>query len=268
MASNVIENIFKLSDDEISAYVSNRAIELEIYSDDTPHVLPVIQEGFISSKTEIKTSDSDEVGYCMKGIDYLEFVKYLRREVKDFNEFALVAYTAHYVSNYFDFCISEEEEDKRDQIIFESSKGLKDGELPSINCLRNIKQAVCLEHSVLMQNLLSFLGFNVKNYLMIALVNNEIKGHSVNIIDLVIDNEVKHLFYDMVGMEAYVDGEQEFAGPTVRLISDEEYDNFINGRIPLSIIRRCSKKKGGVDVTFYFPKSLENLQQMKLILNK
>jgi hypothetical protein len=84
----------------------------------------------------------------------------------------------------------------------------------------------------------------------------------------VIDNEVKHLFYDMVGMEAYVDGEQEFAGPTVRLISDEEYDNFINGRIPLSIIRRCSKKKGGVDVTFYFPKSLENLQQMKLILNK
>ena len=268
MSNNVIKSVFELSDDKIGDYVSDRVIELEISSDDTAHVLPVVQEGFISSKTEIKTSDSDEVGYCMKGIDYLDFVKYLRRDVKDYNEFALVAYTAHYVSNYFDFSISDELEDKRDEIILESSKGLKPGELPSINCLRNTKQAVCLEHSVLMQNLLSFLGFDVKNYLMIALVQNEIKGHSVNIIDLVIDNEVKHLFYDMVGMEAYVDGEQEFAGPTVRLISDKEYDNFINGRAPLTIIRRCSKKKGGVDVTFYLPKSLENLQQMKLILNK
>lgn len=268
MSNNVIENVFKLSDELIGDYVRDRVIELEISSDDSPHVLPVVQEGFISSKTEIKTSDYDKIGYCMKGVDYLDFVKYLRRDVKDFNEFALVAYTAHYVSNYFDFNISDDIEDKRDAIILESSRGLKNGELPSINCLRNVKQAVCLEHSVLMQNLLSFLGFSIKNYLMIALVQGEIKGHSVNIIDLNIDNEIKHLFYDMVGMEAYVDGEDEFAGPTVRLISDEEYDNFINGRAPLGIIRRCSKKKGGVDVTLYLPKSLDNLQQMKLILGK
>lgn len=60
----------------------------------------------------------------------------------------------------------------------------------------------------------------------------------------------------------------EFAGPTVRLIGNEEYDNFINGRVPLGTIRRCSKNKGGFDVNLYLPRFLENLQQMNLILGK
>ena len=268
MANTVLEKVFNLSDDQIVDYVRDRVIELEIFSDDKPHVLPVIQEGFISCNTEIKASDSDRVGYCMKGIDYLEFVKYLRREVDDFNEFALVAYTAHYVSNYFDFNITAEVEDKREEILLANSKDLNEGELPSINCLRNVKQAVCLEHSVLMQNLLSFLGFDVKNFLMIALVGNQIKGHSVNVIDLNMDNDIKHLFYDMVGLEVDIEDNQEYASPTVRLISDEEYNNFITGKVPLSIARRCGKQSDRVEVTYYLPKSLSNLQHMKLILSK
>lgn len=268
MANIVLEKVFNISDNHISDYVRDRVIELEIFSDDTLHVLPVIQDGFISSNTEIKASDSDRIGYCMKGIDYLEFVKYLRREVDDYSEFALIAYTAHYVSNYFDFNITAEAEDRREEILLSNSRYLKEGELPSINCLRNVKQAVCLEHSVLMQNLLSFLGFDVKNFLMIALIRNEIKGHSVNIVDLNIDNEICHLFYDMVGLELDIEDDKGYASPTVRLISDEEYNNFITGKVPLSIARRCGKRKEDVEVTYYLPKSLSNLKQMKLILSK
>lgn len=266
--SDVIKNVFNLSDEDLVNYVRDRVIELEISSDDSRHTLPVIQNGFISKNTEIKTSDSDRIGYCMEGIDYLEYVKYLRREVKDYSDVGLIAYTAHYVSNYFDFNIFTNKEDNREQIIYESSIGLEDGKLPSINCLRNGNQAVCLEHSTLFQNCLSFLGFDVSNYLMVALVNNVIKGHSVNIVHLTVGDEVKHLYYDMVSMEAYSEDDGEFAGPTVRLINDEEYNNFINGIAPLTVVRRCSKKKGGYEITFYLPKSIQNLEELKLRIKK
>ena len=256
--TEVIKDIFSLNDEQLANYVRDRVIELEISSDDSKHMLPVIQEGFISKNTEIKTSDSDKVGYCMEGIDYLEYVKYLRREVNDYNDIDLIAYTAHYVSNYFnsDLCINRE--DKRKDIIYESSLSLEDDKLPSINCLKSGEQALCLEHSVLFQNLLSFLGFDVSCFLLIALVNNEIKGHTVNIIHLSIDNEFKHLYYDMVSMEVYDD---DYVGPIVRLVSDAEYNKFIQGIVPLSIVRKC---RGEYEVTLYLPKSLNNLKEMKL----
>lgn len=254
----VIKNIFSLNDDKLANYVKNRVIELEISSDDSRHTLPVIQEGFISKNTEIKTSDSDKVGYSLDGIDYLEYVKYLRREVDDYNDIDLIAYTAHYVSDYFDSDLFISREDKREKIIYESSLGLEDSKLPSINCLKGNNQAFCLEHSVLFQNLLSFLGFDVSCFLLIALVNNEIKGHTVNIIHLSIDDEIKHLYYDMVSMEVC---DEDYVGPTVRLVSDDEYNKFMKGILPITVVRKC---KGGYEVTLYLPKSLSNLKEMKL----
>ena len=268
---DVINKLYELEGEELSAYVRNRVIDLEV-SANPLSTLPYIQRGFISKKTMIKASDADIMGYSMDGVDYLEFVEHLKNRDVDRDIISLLVQTGRYVSNYFDYNVYYPYKDLRGQILMEEvSKEIGSDDLldiidsdfiPSINCLRTCHQAVCLEHSVLMQNLLTFLGFDVTCYLMIGLTDGKISGHAVNIIDLEINGEVKHLYYDLVNMEVIQEDGKDVLSPTMKLISEEEYQMFLTGEEPLCIERVNSHWESGKIRTFYLPKTLQNISTL------
>lgn len=268
---DVINKLYELDEEELTRYVRNRVIDLEV-STNPFSTLPYIQKGFISKKTMIKASDADIMGYSMDGVDYLEFVEYLRSRDIGRDIISLLVQTGRYVSNYFDYNVYYPYKDLRGQILIEEvSKEIGSDDIldiissnfiPSINCLRTCHQAVCLEHSVLMQNLLTFLGFDVTCYLMIGLTDGKISGHAVNVIDIEIDGEVKHLYYDLVNMEVVQDEGKDVLSPTMKLISEEDYQMFLTGEKPLCIERVNSHCESGKIRTFYLPKTLQNISTL------
>ena len=270
---DVINKLYELEGEELNAYVRDRIIDLEI-STNPERNLSSKHSGFISKKTIIKASESDLVGYCMDGIDYLEFVDYLKRRNCGKDVASLVIQTGRYVSNYFDYSPYYPYKDLRGQILVdEVSKEIGSDDLidimdsdfiPSINCLRTCRQAVCLEHSSLMQNLLSFLGIDVNCFLMIALTDGKISGHAVNIVNVEIAGEVKRLYYDLVNMEILKDEEtgKDVLSPTMKLISEEDYQMFLTGDKPLCIERVNAQSESGIIRTLYLPKTLKNIMTL------
>lgn len=270
---DVIDKLYELEGEELSSYVRDRVIDLEVAANPVS-TLPYIQNGFISKKTMIKASDSDMMGYSMDGVDYLEFVEHLKSRNMGRDIISLLVQTGRYVSNYFDYNVYYPYKDLRGQILMEEvSKEIGSDDLfdiidsdyvPSINCLRTCHQAVCLEHSVLMQNLLTFLGIDVNCFLMIALTDDKTSGHAVNIINVEVAGEVKRLYYDLVNMEIIKDEEtgKDVLSPTMKLISEEDYQKFLTGDKPLCIERANSHCESGKMTTFYLPKTLQNIMTL------
>ena len=270
---DVINKLYELEGKELSTYVRDRVIDLEI-STNPERNLSSKHSGFISKKTIIKASESDLVGYCMDGVDYLEFVDYLKRRDCGRDVASLVVQTGRYVANYFDYSPYYLYKDLRGRLLAEevikvigsddTFDIMESDFVPSINCLRTCRQAVCLEHSVLMQNLLSFLGIDVNCFLMIALTDGKISGHAVNIVNVEIAGEVKRLYYDLVNMEIVKDEEtgKDVLSPTMKLISEEDYQKFLTGDKPLCIERANSHCESGKMTTFYLPKTLQNIMTL------
>ena len=275
MATKVVENLLGLDGEELANYVRDRVIDLEISANDKEERLPVVKEGFISKKTEIKPGEMFFVGYCMEGIDYLAFAKYIK-ESKDSDITSLIIRTGNYVKGYFDYDVYAKREDTRADFLLDLAMkelGTDDwidvverGYVASINCLRNIGQAVCIEHSVLMQNLLSFLGIDVTCLSMISLEDAKFSGHSANVIHVSTGEVVKHLYYDLINMEVTKNGDRTVLMPTVKLISDEDYVAFLNGAKPLIVERQNCFKKDGKFVTQYFPKTIKNIATLQKTL--
>ena len=270
---DVINKLYELEGKELSTYVRDRVIDLEI-STSPDRTLLSNHNGFISKKTIIKASESDLVGYCMEGVDYLEFVDYLKRRDCGRDVASLVVQTGRYVANYFDYSPYYLYKDLRGRLLAEevikvigsddTFDIMESDFVPSINCLRTCRQAVCLEHSVLMQNLLSFLGIDVNCFLMIALTDGKISGHAVNIVNIEIAGEVKRLYYDLVNMEILKDEEtgKDVLSPTMKLISEEDYQMFLTGDKPLCIERVNAQSESGIIRTLYLPKTLKNIMTL------
>ena len=121
--NNVIKNIFSLSDGDLFNYVRDRVIDLEISANDKEERLPVVKEGFISKKTEIKPGEMFVVGYCMEGIDYLAFAKYIK-ESKDSDITSLIIRTGNYVKGYFDYDVYAKREERQRKIYRYCQRGL------------------------------------------------------------------------------------------------------------------------------------------------
>ena len=277
MAKEVIQKIMELDGEALEAYVTNRIVELETNSDDSYHKLPSVHRGFISRNTEIKVSDGSVFGYSMRGVDYLAFAKYLKSVSTDVNVVSLICSTGSYVAKYFGYDVHKpKNRDIRDAIIgraIEETTGKTDFfdilevmdacYLPSINIFRNNDQAVCLEHSTLMQNLLSFLGITSSCFTMIALQNKTITGHAANIISVDVNGETKHIYFDLVNMDVSIKDGRLCTSPTLQLVSDEEYKAFIEGTSPLTVVRKDCREEYGETTTLYMPQSLKNTVELQ-----
>lgn len=276
MAMDVIQRIMELDGEELENYVIDRVSELEATVDDSFHKLPSSVEGFISKNTEIRVSESSFFGYSMKGVDYLAFAKYLKNSLSDTSIVSLISSTGSYVGNYFGYNPYEpKKKDLRDEIIskeVEKMTGMNDifdifeimepTYLPSINIFKDNGQAVCLEHSTLMQNLLSFLGIKTNCLSMIALKNKVLSGHAANIIIVLVGDQTRHIYFDLVSMEVFEKEGRLSTFPTMKLISDEEYKEFVQGEKPLVIVRRDAREECGETTTLYLPNSIKNTAKL------
>ena len=273
----VIQKIIELDGEALEKYVTDRVIELEMNSDDSFHTLPSIHNGFISKNTEIKVSNASMFGYSMRGVDYLAFAKYLKNVLTDNSIVSLIISTGSYVSNYFGYdAYKPAKQDIRNALIqkeiealtgktklFDIIEIMDSTYLPSINIFRNNDQAVCLEHSTLTQNLLSFLGINSTCLSMIALQNKVISGHCANIISVDINGEIKHLYFDLINMEIFSKDGHLSTLPTMKIISDTDFKQFVEGVNPLTIIRKDCREESGQTSTLYFPLSLKNTIELQ-----
>lgn len=272
MAMEVIQKILELDGEALEAYVTDRLVELETNCDDSYHDLPSVHNGFISKNTEIKVSNVSMFGYSMKGVDYLAFAKYLKNTSTNANLVGLICSTGSYVGKYFGYdAYKPKKRDIRDSII---EKAIEENTgktniwdiiemmdvcyLPSINIFRNNDQAVCLEHSTLMQNLLSFLGITSSCFTMLALQNKTITGHAANIISVDVNGETKHIYFDLVNMDVLIKDGRLCTSPTLQLVSDEEYKAFIEGTSPLTVVRKDCREESGETTTLYLPQSIKN----------
>ena len=277
VAIEVIKKIMELDGEELETYVTDRVVELETNSDDSYHKLPSIHNGFISKNTEIKVSSGSMFGYSLRGVDYLAFAKYLKELLTDVSVVSLICLTGSYVGKYFGYDVyKSQERDIRDSII-NKSIGETTGKtdfwdiiemmdscyLPSINIFRNTNQAVCLEHSTLMQNLLSFLGITSSCFTMLALQNKKITGHVANIISVDVSGTTKHIYFDLINMEVSRKDGVLCTSPTMKLVSDEEYKGFVEGTSPLTVVRKDCRQESGETTTLYLPQSIKNTIELQ-----
>lgn len=224
--------------------------------------------GFIPDNFKIKISDVDIMGYSMKGIDYIEYMRYLEAtNIRPTNKLSILSATITYVTNYFKFDIYGESKDKRHKIISnEYSKNgietffdlIETSYVPSIEIFKENGYAMCLEHAALMQNLLTFLGEEITIILAVG-INEERKhfGHAFNIIHIQNADTKIHLYVDIVKKEIKKQNGKTIILPALKIISDEDYLKLINGE-SLTISTENIFKKSGHDISAYALKGTQN----------
>lgn len=249
----VMDSLLKCDINLLPSLIRNRKVELEISCNDGNNELCNGKCGFISEDVFIKISDADQYGYYMLGIDYLDYVNYLRANLKEIDEVQIMVYTADYVREYFKFDIYGNVPDNRSRILEEKCTGDKK---VGIDIFKGIGQGVCLEHSLLFQNLLAFMGLDVMMLCMVGVRNKKMIGHTANIINLIVDGNIKHIYYDLTSLEIYKDNERYVAAPVIKNITDEELDKFMNSDEELVIKVRDVREESGYRETYFLPKEL------------
>lgn len=248
----VMDCLLKCNKNLLPNLIRDRKIELELNSNDGNKELYNGICGFINEDVFIKISDADTCGYYMSGVDYLDYVNYLRDNLDAIDEVQIMVYTADYVREYFKYDIYGNTPDNRSIILEENGNENKIG----IDIFKGIGQGVCLEHSLLFHNLLAFMGLDVMMLCMVGVRNKIMIGHTANLINLIIDGKVKHIYYDLTSLEIYKDNERYVAAPVIKNITDEELYKFMNSDEELVIKVRDVREESGYRETYFLPKEL------------
>lgn len=280
MFKNTLKELFSLNEDELKKTIENKKKHLEensLYKNNMN--LSKIHDGYIPEKINIEISDTSLLSYNLVGIDYFEYINFLKNQNVDINNLShILTTTGIYVSNFFNYNPLKKYEELREKCIIKEyqKKGLTNyldifdsKYVPSINIFKGNGHGVCLEHSLLMQNLLSFIGVDTTMVTMYGKRDDNIFGHAVNFINFDINGETRHLYYDLVSMEVLYDEDNNLKTiPTIKVISDEKYKKFLNEEEMLEITRRNVTENNKIQTSVYYVKSIKTMNKIKNLTNK
>lgn len=224
--NEVLEELKKLDINERKEYISKRYEMLENISSKNDKYNN-FHEGFINSKVRITLSPGLNLFYTMSGIDYEDLIDYVINKDSDFG---VIVGATNAVRG---FCGKEIENSKtvRVELLEKEIERLmlpnedwfdfveRCGNDISIKIFKDKGVNRCLENAALLQNYLTFLGFD--SYFLTLYDVIDQNAHALNVIKIRGENmiyDISYLTYDNYGYR-----------PNVALISDEDLENLKNG---------------------------------------
>ena len=246
------KSILESSDSELEYVVSKRfklLNEKDVKDTHYHNEINCIEDNFIPDSLEIFVNDLSFDTYSLKGIDYLDFCKKLKNKVNFDSDdclASLIIETMNYVRNYFNMDFTDNENDIRDLLLKNDIKKNSHGRnnyISSISIFKGNGSGRCLEHALMLQNLLSFIGIDISFFSTVQKTNNNIVGHCFNVIHA----NGKNILIDLVNVNIL---ENKKIAPVLQKISDEDYEKLRSGEV-FEIERIDTTKEGGKKFSQY-----------------
>ena len=249
---NLLIKIFNSRNEELKELISKRYKELneKVLNNEHHHnEINCIEDEFIPDYLEIFVNEMSFNTYSLKGIDYLDYCNYLKDRV-DVNKsdymVNLLLDTINYVRRYFSMDFRNNEKDVREMLLeydYNKNRNIDKNYVSSISIFKDNGTGRCLEHALLMQNLLSFIGVSTSFFSTIQKTDEKICGHCFNVVHI---ND-KNILIDLVNVDILENGQPRVV---LKEISDEEYSLLRNGEM-IEVERKDATRENGKKVSQY-----------------
>ena len=233
---NISNDINSLNDELLRNYIIKRLIELEKNSkiqnlgmNDNNKIVSVY-EGYISSKSPIKSSKSAEPFYLDNINIYYDFIKQYKNHINEDDLLKMFQDLQNYFTDTFGLTGSQK---KRNEVYCEHSIELEmritSNEQLSVSKLTDKGAAMCLERSAILQNILSILG--LKSYFIYGTLEkisfDEITKelHSYNIVKITEDD---YLIFDISNPLSLDHENKKYYFPAINLINKGQFNDLID----------------------------------------
>lgn len=245
-------NVLKSSDNELENIVSQRFKFLNEQNTKESHFhneINCVEDNFIPDSLEIFVNDLSLNAYSLKGIDYLEFCRRLKNKVNLDSDDCLINIiieTMNYVRNYFNMDFSDNEKDIRELLLEKDIEKNSEGSskyISPISIFMGNGTGRCLEHALMLQNLLSFIGIDTSFFSTVQKTNDKIIGHCFNVMHI----DDKNILIDLVNVNIL---ENKKIAPVLQIISNGDYEKLRNGEI-YEMERIDTTKQGGKKLSQY-----------------
>lgn len=233
---NISNDINSLNDELLRNYIIKRLIELEknskiqnlgMTNDDK---IVSVYEGYISSKSPIKSSKSAEPFYLDNINIYYDFIKQYKNHINEDDLLKMFQDLQNYFTDTFGLTGSQK---KRNEVYCEHSIELEmritNNEQLSVSKLTDKGAAMCLERSAILQNILSILG--LKSYFIYGTLEkisfDEITKelHSYNIVKITEDD---YLIFDISNPLSLNHENKKYYFPAINVINNGQFHDLID----------------------------------------
>ena len=233
---NISNDINSLNDELLRNYIIKRLIELEknskiqnlgMTNDDK---IVSVYEGYISSKSPIKSSKSAEPFYLDNINIYYDFIKQYKNHINEDDLLKMFQDLQNYFTDTFGLTGSQK---KRNEVYCEHSIELEmritSNEQLSVSKLTDKGAAMCLERSAILQNILSILG--LKSYFIYGTLEkisfDEITKelHSYNIVKITEDD---YLIFDISNPLSLDHENKKYYFPAINVINEGQFHDLID----------------------------------------